>query len=30
MNDEKAVREILNSAGLLIDENSWPLRVKGK
>ena len=29
MNDEKKVREILLTAGLLIQENSWPLRVIG-
>ena len=30
MNDEKEVKSILNSAGLKIEENSWPLRVSGK
>ncbi|MGJ8549602.1 McrB family protein [Winogradskyella wichelsiae] len=27
MNDEKEVKGILNSAGLIIEENSWPLRI---
>ncbi|NNE32253.1 MAG: AAA domain-containing protein [Winogradskyella sp.] len=29
MNDEKEVKGILQSAGLIIEENSWPLRIKG-
>jgi 5-methylcytosine-specific restriction enzyme B len=27
MNDEKEVKGILQSAGLIIDENSWPIRI---
>jgi 5-methylcytosine-specific restriction enzyme B len=30
MNDEKEVKSILRSAGLIIEENSWPLRITGK
>ena len=30
MNDEKEVKSILNSAGLKIEENSWPLKISGK
>ena len=30
MNDEKEVRNILDNSGLEIEENSWPLRIKGK
>ena len=30
MNDENEVRDILKSAGLSVDENSWPLRIYGK
>lgn len=30
MNDEKEVKGILNSAGLVIEENSWPLKISGK
>jgi 5-methylcytosine-specific restriction protein B len=30
MNDEKEVKGILNSAGLNIEENSWPLKISGK
>lgn len=30
MNDEKEVKNILNSAGLEIETNSWPLRINGK
>ena len=30
MNDEKEVKRILNSAGLIIEENSWPLKISGK
>jgi hypothetical protein len=30
MNDEKEVKGILQSAGLIIDENLWPLRITGK
>lgn len=30
MNDEKEVREILKTAGLSVDESSWPLRILGK
>ena len=30
MNDENEVRDILKSAGLSVDENSWPLRISGK
>jgi 5-methylcytosine-specific restriction protein B len=30
MNDEKEVKGILNSAGLIIQENSWPLKISGK
>ena len=30
MNDEKEVKGILNSAGLIIEENSWPLKISGK
>ncbi|MBL6871366.1 MAG: AAA family ATPase [Flavobacteriales bacterium] len=30
MNDEKEVKKILNSAGLKIEENSWPLKISGK
>lgn len=29
MNDEKEVKGILQSAGLIIEENSWPLRITG-
>ncbi len=29
MNDGKEVKGILQSAGLIIEENSWPLRIKG-
>ena len=28
MNDEKEVKEILKAAGLEVEENSWPLRIK--
>ena len=30
MNDEKEVKGILQSSGLAIEENSWPLRITGK
>ncbi len=30
MNDKKEVKGILNSAGLIIEENSWPLKISGK
>ena len=30
MNDENEVRGILKSAGLSVDDNSWPLRISGK
>lgn len=30
MNDVKEVKGILQSAGLIIEENSWPLRILGK
>lgn len=30
MNDEKEVKSILQSAGLIIEENSWPLRITDK
>ncbi len=30
MNDEKEVKGILNSAGLTIEENNWPLKITGK
>ena len=30
MNDEKEVKGILNSSGLIIEENSWPLKISGK
>jgi 5-methylcytosine-specific restriction endonuclease McrBC GTP-binding regulatory subunit McrB len=30
MNDEKEVKGILNSAGLKIEDSSWPLRIIGK
>jgi len=30
MNDEKEVKGILQSAGLKIEENSWPIRIVGK
>lgn len=30
MNDEKEVTGILQSAGLIIEENSWPIRITGK
>ena len=30
MNDEKEIKGILNSAGLVIEENSWPLKISGK
>jgi DNA polymerase III delta prime subunit len=30
MNDEKEVKEILGFAGLDVEENSWPIRIKGK
>lgn len=30
MNDEKEVKGILNSAGLAIEENNWPLKITGK
>jgi 5-methylcytosine-specific restriction enzyme B len=30
MNDEKEVKGILQSAGLKIEENSWPIRIEGK
>ena len=30
MNDEKEVKRILNSAGLIIEENSWPIKISGK
>lgn len=30
MNDKKEVEGILKSAGLIIEENSWPLRITGK
>ncbi|WP_370476135.1 McrB family protein [Tamlana flava] len=29
MNDKKEVMDILESAGLKIEENSWPIRIKG-
>jgi len=29
MNDEKEVKDILKSAGLVIEEKSWPLRITG-
>jgi len=30
MNDEKEVKSILQSAGLIIEEHSWPIRITGK
>jgi 5-methylcytosine-specific restriction protein B len=30
MNDEKEVKSILQSAGLVIDENAWPIRITGR
>ena len=30
MNDEKEVKSILNTAGLKIEKDSWPLKVIGK
>jgi 5-methylcytosine-specific restriction endonuclease McrBC GTP-binding regulatory subunit McrB len=30
MNDEKEVKGILKTAGLTIEENSWPIRITGK
>jgi len=30
MNDEKEVKGILNSAGLKIEDNSWPIKILGK
>lgn len=30
MNDEKDVKNILNNAGLEIEDNAWPIRIKGK
>ena len=30
INDEKEVKRILNSAGLIIEENSWPIKISGK
>ncbi|HSD07639.1 EVE domain-containing protein [Flavobacterium sp.] len=30
MNDEKEVKGILKSAGLIIEEDSWPIRITGK
>jgi len=30
MNDEKEVKGILNSAGLILEENSWPLKISAK
>lgn len=30
MNDFKEVKNILNNAGLQVEENSWPLRITGK
>lgn len=30
MNDEKEVKGILNSAGLKIEDNTWPLKISGK
>lgn len=30
INDEKEVRRILKSAGLKVEENSWPLKIEGK
>jgi hypothetical protein len=30
MNDEKEVKEILKTAGLVIEENSWPIRISGR
>lgn len=30
MNDEKEVKSILKSAGLKVEEDSWPLRISGK
>jgi 5-methylcytosine-specific restriction protein B len=30
MNDEKEVKSILNSAGLKVEDNSWPLKITGK
>lgn len=29
MNDDKEVKGILQSAGLVVDENSWPLKISG-
>jgi 5-methylcytosine-specific restriction protein B len=30
MNDEKEVKGILYSAGLQVEENSWPIKITGK
>jgi hypothetical protein len=30
MNDEKEVKGILQSSGMIIEENSWPLRITGR
>ena len=30
MNDEKEVKSILSSAGLKVEDNSWPLKITGK
>lgn len=30
MNDEKEVKGILNHAGLVVEENSWPLKISGR
>lgn len=30
MNDEKEVKGILKSAGLVIDENAWPIKITGR
>lgn len=30
MNDEKEVKDILGFAGLDVEDNSWPIRIKGK
>lgn len=29
MNDEKEVKRILTNAGLIIEENAWPIQIKG-
>ena len=30
MNDEKEVKDILNKAGLEVEDKSWPLKITGK